>query len=214
MIVSHRGSSLRFDSAPSIVFRPLRMHMPRSSIHRVYAKLWPAFATILIALGVLGLAACGASSHNSHQGSSLAAATTIGAPPPNLVTQQQIAAYPAGSPPHALLEFWQALQFSDAPGARSLVAPQALAVLTPARFKAMIQTVGDDVPGLRIVNTTQTGADASVRVFLLLYARNRTLSASTPQTFSLREGPHGYQLSDLSYFQRVARAIVAAQNQH
>jgi len=135
-------------------------------------------------------------------------------PPPNVVAPQQIAAYPLGSPARALLEFWQAIQFSDVSSARRLVSPEALASVTPARFTTMVQTVGDDIPGLRIVSSMQMGVNASVRVFLLGYAANRTVSTTSPQSFQLRDGSHGYQLSDLSYFLRVARTILAAQQKH
>ena len=191
------------------------MSMHRSSVHQISTKHWPAFAVLVVALGTLsGLTACGSSSHGSHQGSALAAATTVGMPPPNVVATQQIAAYPAGSSARALLEFWQALQFSDLLSARRLVSPEALASLTPARFTTMVQTVGNDIPGLRIAGSTQIGRTASVRVFLIIYARNRTVAASSPQSFLLRDGPHGYQLSDISYFLRVEQAILTAEHKH
>ena len=162
--------------------------------------------SLSLALGALGLVACGASSHSP------APVATVGGPPANIVAPQQIALYPGGSPTHALLEFWQAVQFGDLLNARRLVSPETLAAVTPSRFTTMVQTLGDDIPGLQIVSSTQIGVNAAVRVFLLFYAPNRTVSASAPQTFSLRDGPLGYQLNDLAYFLRTARTVRAAQH--
>jgi hypothetical protein len=221
MIASSIGQGRAYDLDPSLstsVLRPLRMSMHRSSVHQISTRHWPALAALFAALGALGLVACGSSSHSSSpgsgQGSTPIAAVTVGAPPPNVVTSQQINAYHPGSPAHALLEFWQAVQFSDVLSARRLVSSKALASVTPARFTTMIQTLGDNIPGLRIVSSTQIGVDASVRVFLLGYAPNHTVSTSSPQSFQLRGGSLGYRLSDLSYFLRDARAILVAQQKH
>ena len=83
--------------------------------------------------------------------------------------------------------------------------------MTPARFTSMIQTLGDNIPGLRIINTTQVGANTVARAYLLFYATNGTISASTPQSFTLQDGRGGYQLSDLSYFLKTERTVLAAQ---
>lgn|ERR1022692_668438 len=204
------GPSQRPILAPGLV----SLYMYRSSSHLISTRYRPALAALPVALAVMGLVACGASTSEPHRSDALAAATAVGTPPVNVVTQQQIAAYPAGSAAHALLEFWQALQFSDVLSASHLVSPGALASVIPARFATIVQTLGDDIPGLRIVSSSQVAKDASVRVFLLGYAANRTVSTVTPQSFQLRSGPHGYQLSDLSYFQRLTRAILVAQHKH
>lgn len=187
-------------------FRPLRMAIHRSSVHQISTTSWSPLVALSLALGALGLVACGASSHSP------APVATVGEPPANIVAPQQIALYPGGSPTHALLEFWQAVQFGDLLNARRLVSPETLAAVTPSRFTTMVQTLGDDIPGLQIVSSTQIGVNAAVRVFLLFYAPNRTVSASAPQTFSLRDGPLGYQLNDLAYFLRTARTVRAAQH--
>jgi hypothetical protein len=113
-----------------------------------------------------------------------------------------------------LLEFWQAIQFSDVLGARRIVSPETLTSVTPRRFTAMVQTIGDDIPGLKVVSSSKAGANASVRVFLLFYSGTRSVSASSPQSFQLHDGRFGYQMSDLSYFLRVERTILAARQKH
>ena len=173
-----------------------------------------AFAALFAVLGACGLVACGASSHDSgpSSASTTVAVATVGAPPPNIIASQQLASYPVSSPAHALLVFWQAVQFSDVLAARSLVSPEALASTTPGRFTMMVETVGDNIPGLQVVSSTKMGANASVRVFLVYYAANRTVFARSPQSFTLRAGQRGYQLSDLSYFLREAQTILADQH--
>lgn len=163
--------------------------------------LTSTFAVLAVALA----GGCGGSSHAT----STHATPAVGAPPPNVVSTQQIDAYPAGSPARALLEFWQAIQFSDVESARKLVAPSARQFASP-RFTNMVQTIGDDIPGLKILNTRTDGANASVRVYLLFYASDRSVAASSPQSFALRRGASGYQLSDLSYFTHTEQTILAA----
>lgn len=195
--------------------------MNRLSIDTVSTRYWRILAAFLAAFATLGLAACGASSSHSSQHRDAHSATTtttastpVGAPPANVTSSQQIAAYPAGSPARVLLEFWQAIQFSDVLSARRMVSPKTLTSVTPGRFTAMVQTIGDDIPGLKVVNSTKVGADASVRVFLLFYSGTRSVSASSPQSFQLHDGRSGYQMTDLSYFLRVERTILAARQKH
>lgn len=171
---------------------------------------WSASIVLSVAISALGLAACGSSSPNSAHNGTQTASTPAGVPA-NIVDSRQIAGYPAGSPARALLEFWQAVQFSDTITTQRLVTPEAIASITPARFTRMIQTLGDNIPGLRIIDTTQVGANAVVRVYLLFYAANGSISESSPQSFTLRDGRRSYQLRDLSYFLQTERNLLAAQ---
>lgn len=75
----------------------------------------------------------------------------------------------------------------------------------------MVQTIGDNVPGLQILDQRPNGPDVSVRVYLLFYNPNRSVASTAPLSFSLRRGPNGYQLDDLSYFVHTEQAIAAAQ---
>jgi hypothetical protein len=162
---------------------------------------------LFVAISALVLTACGSSSHSSAHNDAQTASTT--GTPPNVVTSQQIANSPAGSPARVLLEFWQAVQFSDTVTARRLASPEAVASITPARFTSMIQTLGDNIPGLRIINTTRVGANTVVRVYLLSYTLSGTISASSPQSFALQGGRLGYRLSNLSYFLQTERTLLA-----
>jgi hypothetical protein len=165
---------------------------------------------LFVAIVAFGLAACGSSSRSVPHSGTQTASTTTGVPP-NIVDSQQIADSPAGSPARVLLEFWQAVQFSDVVSAQQLASSEAIASITPARFTRMIQTLGDNIPGLRIIKTTRVGANAVVRAYLLFYAASGTISASSPQSFTLQDGRRGYQLSDLSYFLKTERTLLAAQ---
>jgi hypothetical protein len=174
-------------------------------------RSWRAPVVVLfVAIAMLGLTACGSSSSSSPHDGAQSASTTTGVPP-NVLTSKQIADSPAGSAARILLEFWQAVQFSDVLTAQRFVSSEAVASITPARFTSMIQTLGDRIPGLRIISTTRVGTDAVVRVYLLFYTSSGTISASSPQSFTLRDGRLGYQLHDLSYFLKTERTVLAAQ---
>lgn len=141
------------------------------------------------------------------------AVTAVGSPPPNVVTPRQLAAYPAGSPAHALLELWQAIEFSDVEAARNLVAPSALTVLGAGKFTHMVQTIGDNVPGLKILNSRTIVANTTVRTYLVFYTPSGRVAATSPMSFVFRRKNGAYKLSDLSYFLRKAREIRVAQRQ-
>jgi hypothetical protein len=175
---------------------------------RVTSSSAPAIVVTALAVVVAALAGgCGGSSHASVA----SVATPVGGPPPNIVGARQISAFPPGSPARSLLEIWQAVQFSDVEGARASVAPEALARISPARFSETVQAIGDNLPGLRVIDTKQLGAHASVRVYLLFYARDGSISATLPMAFAFHRTGGGYKLSDLSYFTRRAREISARQ---
>lgn len=130
-----------------------------------------------------------------------------------MVTPGQLAAYPAGSPAHALLELWQAIEFSDVEAARGLVAHSALTVLGADDFAHMVQTIGDNVPGLKILNSRTIVANTTVRAYLVFYSPNGRIAATSPMSFAFRRRNGEYKLSDLSYFLRKAHEIRVAQHQ-
>jgi hypothetical protein len=169
-----------------------------------------ALAIVVAALAVVMAALASGCGGSSHAGVARAA-TPVGTPPPNIVSAHQISTFPPGSPARSLLETWQAVQFSDVEGARASVAPEALARISPRRFSETVQTIGDNIPGLRVIDTKQLGSQASVRVYLLFYAHGGSISATLPMTFAFRRTAGGYKLSDLSYFTRTAREISARQ---
>jgi hypothetical protein len=105
------------------------------------------------------------------------------------------------------LELWQAVEFSDVEGARHLVAPSALAEQSSTGFARMVESIGDNVPGLKILDTNRFGLDASVRAYLVFYAAGGNVSAFSPMTFQFHRSSSQYQLSDLSYFVRRAQEI-------
>jgi hypothetical protein len=127
------------------------------------------------------------------------------------VSERQLARYPSGSAEHALLELWQAVQFSDVEGARRLVSPAAVAAMGRSRFSTLVETIGDNIPGLQILSTQRRGATASVRVYLRFYKPDGSVSAISPMTFMLHRGAQAYKLADLSFLSRRAQEILAAQ---
>ena len=149
---------------------------------------------------------CGGSSHTVVPHT----VASVGSPPPNVVGAQQIAAYPAGSAARALLELWQAIEFSDVEAARRLVAPSTLAELPKGEFAQMVGTIGDNVPRLKVLNSREVGTNTSVRVYLVFYKPNGGVSATSPMSFRFRHESSGHQLIDLSYFLRRAHEIRAA----
>ena len=106
-----------------------------------------------------------------------------------------------------MLELWQAVEFSDVEGVRHLVAPSALAEQSSTSFARMVESIGDNVPGLKILDTNSFGLDASVRAYFVFYAAGGKVSAFAPMAFQFRRSSSRYQLSDLSYFVRRAQEI-------
>lgn len=101
------------------------------------------------------------------------------------------------------------MEFTDVQTARQLVSSATLSTRSTAAFAKMIQTVGDAIPGLRIAGSMKIGSSATVRVYLLFYGPSRLVTETQPLSFALTAGPHGYQLSDLSYFVQLERTILA-----
>jgi hypothetical protein len=150
---------------------------------------------------------CGGSS----RASAPTTVTAVGSPPPNVVTARQLAAYPASSAAHALLELWQAIEFSDVEAARGLVAPSTLTALRAAGFAHLVQAIGDNVPGLKILNSRTIAANTIVRAYLVFYTPSDNVAATSPMSFVFRRQSGEYKLTDLSYLLRKAREIRVAQ---
>jgi hypothetical protein len=161
-------------------------------------------------MGALLATLTGSCGGGSHASSPHTVAAAVGSPPPNVVGARQISSYPAHSAPRMLLELWQAIEFSDVETARSLVAPSTLAQLPKGDFARMVGTIGDNIPGLRVLDGHETGPNTSVRVYLVFYARGGGVAASSPMTFRFRRENGEYRLTDLSYFLRRAHEIRAA----
>ena len=130
-----------------------------------------------------------------------------------MVSPRQLAAYPSGSAAHALLELWQAIEFSDVEAARGLVAPSTLTALGGAEFAHLVEAIGDNVPGLRILNSQEITGNTVVRAYLVFYKPNGAVAATSPMSFVFRRKGGKYKLGDLSYFLRKAREIRVAQRQ-
>ena len=145
-------------------------------------KLVTATALLLVAAFLLG---CGDSDDESSSGSDEAFA-------PQVVTGSEIEAQEEGSPQRALLEWWQSFQFGDADGVLALTSQETIDQLGEKNLAELVSSTGQGLQGIEVLDATENGDTASVRVGLLLFTPAKEgepppdePTASTPDTFAM-----------------------------
>lgn len=125
--------------------------------------------------------------------------------PPAIVTDGDIAAANAGSPQRALLEWWQAYQFTDAAAVESLTAKATVDAVGADQLEKLVSLRGSTLQGIHILGTTRSGDTATVRAALLLFQAQdgrpppSAPTEATPATFTMeRQG--GVWLFDQASF--------------
>jgi hypothetical protein len=115
--------------------------------------------------------------------------------PPAIVTDGDIAAAKAGTPQRALLEWWQAYQFTDAAAVESLTAKATVDAVGAQQLERLVSLRGSTLQGIHILGTTRTGDTATVRAALLVFQAQdggpppRTPTQATPAAFTMeRQG--------------------------
>lgn len=174
---------------------------------------WPLLATAVCVVASAVAVSCG---EGKDRGGNTAPKTdlrtVVGG---NLITDQDVASQPQGSPQRALFSFFQAVQYRDDEEALSLVARSERGELSPETIRGLIAMVGGSLGRPRIVAARVTGNRARVRTVVLGFAPGKSAPTSgTPVTFPLRNAESGWVLSDLSYLAVQAREISNAERRN
>ncbi len=132
---------------------------------------------------------------------------------PQLVTKQELAAYPRDSPEYTALAWWRALQF-DSPALAAPYYSHRLNVTAQSLERQL--EVGTELfdlrSGLRVVDVVRHGDRASVlavRTRVLRFPNGRTDRVRLPQTINLRRESGGWRLADNRYIERTLSKIDA-----
>ena len=127
-----------------------------------------AGVALLVAVGVVivGLLVSGGSDDS---GSTTAKAASEATLPPHVVRTSEIEAQPSGSPQRALLEWWQAFQFSDARTVISHTSQETVEALGEAQMEELVKTRGQGLQGIEVLSASEDGDAASVRAGLLTF---------------------------------------------
>jgi hypothetical protein len=112
--------------------------------------------------------------------------------PPNIITDADIAATEAGTPERGLLDWWQAYQFADPATAAELTSKDTLKEVGEPEFAHVVETRGPGLPGIEILDVTEEGDAATVRVGVLAFQPEepgepppREPTASNPNSFNM-----------------------------
>jgi hypothetical protein len=151
-------------------------------------------AAALVLVLTIGASGCGGGSSSSG-GDSVSANTSSVAGntakklfPPQIVRDSEIKAQKKGSPERALLQWWQAFQFSDAAGVVALTSPQTLKAVGKQNLTKLVQIRGPGTQGIKLLGTSTAGDTATMRVALLTFqpkqvgAQKKTVYPSVPST--------------------------------
>lgn len=162
----------------------------------------------LVACGLLASAsivACGSDTASSPTTTSVA--KTLPGAPPNLITDREITQQPAGSPGRALLQWAQAMQFSDVDGVAGLVSTKAVDGFGGARrLTSAVTRIGPSFARVDVVGSPPAGpATARVRASLSSYDANGKRVLFQPTTFRLAKTATGWRVDDLTLLTKTMR---------
>lgn len=125
---------------------------------------------------------------------------------PQIVTKQQLARYPAGSPERTVLLWWRALQFNS-PELASRYYVSDLK-LTPAKLEEQLKLGPDFLDlkaGLRLMDVDESGSSATIlalRNRVLQYPNGREDRVRVPMAFNLRRESGEWRLANNRYIDR------------
>ena len=152
-----------------------------------------SFVAVVAALLMAGaLLGCGSDDESSDEDNANLQQTF----PPQVVRDSEIESQESGSPERALLEWWQAFQFSDAGAVVNATSQATLDAVGESELTELVKTRGQGLQGIEVLGASTDGNSASVRVGLLTFQPERegappptTPTASKPTTFAMtKEG--------------------------
>jgi hypothetical protein len=185
-----------------------RARQGRSRKLRATSLLTTGAAILLAAF----LAGCGSSSDSS-TGSEQSL-------PPRVVTDSDIEAQPDGSPQRALLEWWQAFQFGDPVQVLARTSPDTIKELGEKNLSELASNTGPGLQGIEVLDSTETGNTASVRVGLLQFTPAKEgepppsePTSSTPDTFTMEKQGEEWLFADTDFLVPKLQSYQDAQKQ-
>jgi hypothetical protein len=177
-------------------------------IIRSVTPLLAATATVLF------LAACGPKDSSSEpaRSTSTTGSGSLTEPKlaPSIVSDTQIEDAAPGSPERALLEWWSAFQFRDAPAVEAMTAKDAIDTLSAQTLDELVGTVGSDLPGIKVVSAEVDGDAAIVRVLILGFRVDESGEVvqgsvtGTPQSFEMAQLDGEWLFDEPAYIRALA----------
>jgi len=140
--------------------------------------------------------------------------------PPNVVTDSDISAQASGSPSQALLEWWQAYQYSDAQQVVERTAKDTLNEVGEKNLSDLVQAQGGSLQGVEVLGEEVNGNTASIRVGLLQFTPSKPggeppsePTASTPNTFEMQKEGGEWKFASPVYLEPKIESFKQAQRQ-
>jgi hypothetical protein len=153
-------------------------------------------------------------------GSDDESSTETGGLPPNVITDDEIREQDEGTPERALLEWWQAFQFQDAPAVVALTTPKVLDDVGENNLEDLVQARGQGLQKIDVLGSTENGDTASVRAGLLTFQPPAEgepppdePTGSTPTTFALANEDGEWLFDDATYLEPLIESLKAAEEQ-
>lgn len=169
----------------------------------------------VVAVIVIVIASGGSDSDSNGGGDG----TTAGLPP-NIVTDDDIAAQDQGTPQRALLEWWQAFQFQDALAVERLTSPDTVDEIGENQLAALVEARGRGLQGIEVLGASESGDSASVRVGLLTFQPENPgepppdePTASQPTTFAMLKEGDEWLFNQPAYLEPMVESLKAAEEQ-
>jgi hypothetical protein len=162
-----------------------------------------------LALAVMTVLACGCGGGDSGSTKAEPTPRRASAVPANLLTETDLKRAPTRSPQRALLEWFQAIQYSDLRGVRRLSSSAATKDLDLA---AILKLAGPGFARPQIRDVNVEGDRATVRLLLLSYEGGTgEVAIAQPTTIPLRRVGDAWVVSDLTLLVSSADAIYQQQ---
>ena len=170
-----------------------------------------AALAVAVAVVVIGLLVTGDSDDSGSTSAKAASEATL---PPHVVRTSEIEAQPSGSPQRALLEWWQAFQFSDAHTVISNTSQDTVEALGEAQMEELVKTRGQGLQGIEVLSASEDGDTASVRAGLLTFQPAKegapppkTPTASRPTTITMTKEDDEWKFNETALLQPMVEGL-------
>lgn len=114
--------------------------------------------------------------------------------PPMIVRDGEILEQQKGTPERALLEWWQAYQFSDVEDVKSLTSQDTIDAIGDDELTQLVELPGPGIGGIEVLGSSEDGDSASIEAGLLVFTPEKPgeppsaePTSSTPQTFAMQK---------------------------
>jgi hypothetical protein len=173
-----------------------------------------------VAVAFIGMG-CGSDSTNGRETTDISDtdSTTIDTAAPNFTQDSEIDAQEEGTPGRALLEWWQAFQFSDAQSVLELTSQDVIDELGEDDITALVEERGAGFQGIELFTAIEDGDEASVRGALLTFAGQEgepppdEPTAAAPTTISMLRVDDAWLFNDAPFLERLIEAMKLAEKE-